>query len=99
MSKEYIGEGVYGTQGDKLRKRLMDCIESWLGDVDRDRMVGVVNEMLHAVSEEIEQVEVPINIEDWMGTKKHLSEATSIGLAKWFRTPDEHKSTWQDRDE
>lgn len=43
-----------------------------------------VRAILRAVAEVIRDEEVPIDIEHWMGTKKHLSAETAKGLARIF---------------
>lgn len=45
----------------------------------------VVDIILEMVAAEIEQMDVPIDIEHWMGTRKQLSAETALAIARSFR--------------
>ena len=45
----------------------------------------VADQFMMMIADCIEDLEVPINIEHWMGTKRELSRQTGLAVALWFR--------------
>lgn len=43
------------------------------------------DEVLDIVADTIDELEIPIGIEHWMKTKRHLSAETGRSVARWFR--------------
>ena len=47
---------------------------------------NIVDDVCRLVAETIRELDVPIDIRHWMGTKKHISRETALSIADWFES-------------
>lgn len=50
-----------------------------------NRPVIVADQFMEMIADCLEDLDVPIDIEHWMKTKRELSRQTGLAVAKWFR--------------
>ncbi|MHA2047629.1 MAG: hypothetical protein ACW99G_22845, partial [Candidatus Thorarchaeota archaeon] len=71
-------------QREQLRERITKTIRFHIGG-DEDMIEGIINDVLEAVADTIDDLEVPIDIEHYRKTKRHLTAETGRAIALWFR--------------